>query len=96
MLTLLFYPFSLCDIHLSFFFALSLSASPLFHSSSNRAFVRVTDSLHVTGDPAGSVYSVFYVSVVIFLIRKGGINKDTHIGALVLCLAETSISLSVK
>ena len=46
-------------------------------SCSNRAFVRVTDSLHVTGDPAGNGHRLFIASVVVFLSRRAGIVKGT-------------------
>ena len=58
------------NLSLPFSFYLCLYFSTL--SFSNWAFVRVTDSLHVTGDPAGSVYSVFISMSVYFSIGEGG------------------------
>lgn len=54
---------------------LSLSYS-LFRSSSNRAFVRVTDSLHVTGNPAGSFNDVFTFTEAAFLNEDMAMRKQ--------------------
>lgn len=44
----------------SFFFTVCVCLCLLlFHHHSHRAFVRVTDSLHVSGDFAGIICSVF-------------------------------------
>lgn len=88
------YPQSVIAIHLTLFPPLLCLC--LFHFSSNRAFVRVTDSLHVTGDPAGSVYGIFIVRV--FPYRRRGTHDDAYFGRapqLHTVTEETLLSVSI-